>query len=137
MGFYIRCRVSSKKEKSFREHFFLNHFASFSHCSPAKNAKISRKNNTKKIERNQILFIKHLYYVKEEKLFQILSYQSREFDKFVWAINCCSYKTNGFHKTFAFGKNIFTFIIFAKIFSHFSFSRNFRISHFHLIYFRE
>ena len=69
----------AKRKNRFAKNF-LNHFASF---SPAKNAKISRKKNTKKIERNLILFIKHLYGVKEEKLFQILSYQSREFNKFV------------------------------------------------------
>ena len=48
----------------------------------------------------------------------ILSYQSREFNKFFWAINCCSYKTHGFHKIFA-SENISAFL------------RNFGISHFH------
>ena len=33
-----------------------------------------------------------------------MSYQSREFQKFFWALNCCSYKTHGFHKIFAFRK---------------------------------
>jgi len=54
----------------------------------------------------------------------ILSYQSREFNKFFWAINCCSYKTHGFHKIFA-SENISAFL------------RNFGISHFHKNKFRE
>ena len=59
-----------------------------------------------------------LHQVKEEKLFifiiklQILSYQS----SFFWEINCCSYRTHGFHKIFTFREDIFAF------------SRNFRIS---------
>ena len=61
--------------------------------------------------------------VKKEKLFirhktSNMRYQSREFHKFFWAINCCSYKTRGFHK-------ISEFSHFAKIFS-----QNFCILHF-------
>ena len=41
-----------------------------------------------------------------------MRYQSREFHKFFWAINCCSCNTYGFHEIFAFR-------IFAK-FSHFA-----------------
>ena len=33
------------------------------------------------------------------------SYQSKEFQKFFWAINCCSYKIHGFHKILAFSRN--------------------------------
>ena len=70
-----------------------------------------------------------------------MSYQSREFHKFFWAINCCSYKTHGFHKIFAFSRNfhifafhenIFTFCIFVK-FSHFALSQKY----FRNIFFRE
>ena len=47
-----------------------------------------------------------------------MRYQSREFHKFFWGTNCCSYNTRGFHEIFAFR-------IFAK-FSHFAmFSFNF------------
>ena len=30
-----------------------------------------------------------------------MRYQSREFHKFFWGINCCSYNTHGFHGIFA------------------------------------
>ena len=49
----------------------------------------------------------NIFKVKEEKLFiwhnktSNMSYQSREFHKFFRAINCCSFKTHGFHKIFA------------------------------------
>ena len=69
--------------------------------------------------------------VKEEILFlchsklQILSYHSRTFLKFFWAINCCSYKTHGFQKKFAFRENIFALRILRTYISLHLFSRNF------------
>ena len=64
-----------------------------------------------------LLVVKHDYDYAIIQL-QILSNQSREFNKFFWASNCCSYKTHGFHKIFAFRENILAF------------PRDFRILHF-------
>ena len=44
-----------------------------------------------------------------------MRYQSREFHKFFWAINCCSYNTHGFHEIFAFWK--FCFVLASFIFA--------------------
>ena len=54
-----------------------------------------------------------------------MSYQSRKFLKFFWAINCCSYKTHGFKKKFAFRENIFALRILRTYISLHLFSRNF------------
>ena len=48
-----------------------------------------------------------------------MRYQSTEFHKFFWGINCCSYNTHGFHKIFAFRifakfRFVFALFIFAK-----------------------
>ena len=97
LHFHIKCSLFSAK---LRLNLFLNKIRNFREI---KNSKISRKNWHQKL--------------------QILSYQSREFHKFFWAINCCNSETHGFHK------------IFAKYFliSHF---REILLS-FCLIYFRE
>ena len=77
-----------------------------------KNAKTSRKNGNfvNKFREEYRIFknkckIQTFIKVKEEKLFirlQILSYQRREFHTFFFGINCCSYKTHGFHKVYSF-----------------------------------
>ncbi len=43
-----------------------------------------------------------------------MSYQSLEFHKFFWAINCCSYITNGFHKIFTFSRFAFSLHFFSR-----------------------
>ena len=77
-------RVSSEKEKSFRENlaFFATISLRFRISFARKKCEISlqsvSQNNGKSFPKKII-----------------------RFHKFFWAINCCSYKTNGFHEIFA------------------------------------
>ena len=91
----------------------------------AKNTKISRKIQKFYEKCRKKTFIK----VKEGKSFIWHNESSNielleQFHNFYWAINCCTYKTHGFHKIFAFCEYFFVFS------RNFHISRNFRISYF-------
>ena len=127
MGFYIRCRVSSKKEKSFREKFFKPFRFIFASEKCEDFAKKEHEKDRKKSNSLHQTFIwckgREIISnieLSEQRIQQVL------FEQLIVATIKLMVSTKLSHLAkifshFSFSRKYFTFLVFA-IFSHFAFS---------------